>query len=129
MSWDVYLKRNGEPVAVERHEDGGTYALGGTTEAWLNVTYNYGGLFREAWPDPLEGPNALAQMLDGKTGAETLPKLEAAIVNLVEIAGGITPMVLEESSYWDATPRNATLALLRLAVWANDHPDAVWTVH
>lgn len=46
MSYDIYLC---DPVTREAIEvesphlmQGGTYALGGTTELWLNVTYNYG---------------------------------------------------------------------------------------
>ena len=45
MSYDISLR---EPVSGEQvyfdepHQmNGGTYALGGTTEAWLNITYNY----------------------------------------------------------------------------------------
>lgn len=38
---------------------GGTYAVGGTTELWMTVTYNY-----------------------GKTGAESIPILEKAIAAL-----------------------------------------------
>lgn len=45
MSYDIYLN---DPVTggiIELDEPhqmrGGNYAVGGTTEAWLNVTYNY----------------------------------------------------------------------------------------
>ena len=50
MSYDISLK---DPVTKETIEvkdahfmRGGTYALGGTKELWLNVTYNYGRIFR-----------------------------------------------------------------------------------
>ena len=50
MSYDISLK---DPVTKETIEvkdahfmQGGTYALGGTKELWLNVTYNYGRIFR-----------------------------------------------------------------------------------
>ena len=46
MSYDIYLK---DPVTKEVVEvdtphfiAGGTYAIGGTKELWLNVTYNLG---------------------------------------------------------------------------------------
>nr|DAH39863.1 MAG TPA: hypothetical protein [Caudoviricetes sp.] len=50
MSYDIRLL---DPVTRETVEveaphlmQGGTYALGGTTELWLNVTYNYGRHYR-----------------------------------------------------------------------------------
>ena len=48
MSYDIRIKRHdGTAVQLrERHNcTGGTYALGGTREAWLNVTYNYSSIF------------------------------------------------------------------------------------
>lgn len=50
MSWWVYLNgEDGEPVEVERHAEGGTYAVGGVPKAELNVTYNYGTYYRHVW--------------------------------------------------------------------------------
>lgn len=50
MSYDIYLcdPITHETIEVEEPHlmQGGTYALGGTTELWLNVTYNYGGHYR-----------------------------------------------------------------------------------
>ena len=48
MSHDIRIKRKDGTVVElkERHViTGGTYALGGTTEAWLNITYNYWRIF------------------------------------------------------------------------------------
>ena len=52
MSYDIYLK---DPVTQEVIEfdephqmKGGMYAVGGTTEAWLNVTYNYAQYYYDA---------------------------------------------------------------------------------
>ena len=50
MSWDISLtdRVTGEVL----HSDsphmmrGGTFMLGGTTELWLNITYNYGKIYR-----------------------------------------------------------------------------------
>ena len=42
MSYDVELKdKNGNLVRVDRHAEGGTYMIGGSTEGHLNITYNY----------------------------------------------------------------------------------------
>lgn len=47
MSYDVtFLDADDRPCVVPDHTEGGTYALGGTTEATLNVTYNYGPIAR-----------------------------------------------------------------------------------
>jgi hypothetical protein len=43
MSWWVYLEdEHGNPVDVDCHKEGGTYAMFGTSVAELNITYNYG---------------------------------------------------------------------------------------
>lgn len=50
MSYDIYLcdpiTREAIEVEAPHLMQGGTYALGGTTELWLNVTYNYGRHYR-----------------------------------------------------------------------------------
>lgn len=119
MSWDVYLEKDGTPVDVPRHEEGGTYALGGITEAELNVTYNYGREFRHVWPEPLPDSNCLKHMLDGRTAEETIAPLAAAIEKL-----GTT----RDDYYWAATPGNAGYALSLLLGWARANPDATWRV-
>ena len=58
MSWWVYLVDNLEKFKgedfedavceVEAHSEGGTYVVGGTNSAELNITWNYGGFFRDA---------------------------------------------------------------------------------
>ena len=52
MSYDISLV---DPVTKETlHVDdihfmtGGTFAIGGTTELWLNITYNYAHYYYEA---------------------------------------------------------------------------------
>ena len=116
MSWDVSLERAGP---VERREDGGTYVLGGTTEADLNVTYNYGGEFRSAWPEKIEGSNALGKMLDGRKALDTIPLMEQAIVTLTTDRDG---------DYWAPTPGNAGYALSILLGWARQYPKGTWRV-
>lgn len=119
MSWWATLEKDGKPVEVDRHEEGGTFALGGTPEAELNVTYNYGGHFREAWPEEIDGSGALRRMLDGRTGEETAPLLAAAVERLG---------TKRHSDYWEPTPGNAGRALDTLWRWAEEHPDATWRV-
>ena len=45
MSYDITLNDpvTKEPIQLDApHQmQGGTYAVGGTTEAWLNITWNY----------------------------------------------------------------------------------------
>ncbi len=52
MSYDIELVDpvTKEPVELDEphHMRGGTYAIGGTPHAHLNVTYNYGGIFSAA---------------------------------------------------------------------------------
>lgn len=52
MSYDIYLK---DPVTKEVIEfdephqmKGGMFAVGGTREAWLNITYNYANYYYSA---------------------------------------------------------------------------------
>ena len=54
---------------------GGTYALGGTTELWLNVTYNYARHYH------CLGERGIREIY-GKTGAESIPMLKAAALRL-----------------------------------------------
>ena len=112
MSYDIALCKNEEPVTVARHADGGTYALGGTTYAELNVTYNYG----KHYYQHLDEEKGL-RWLYGKTGAETVERLELAVKALG------TEQVAD---YWNPTPGNAGYALNILLGWAKQHPDAVW---
>ncbi|MFA5387835.1 MAG: hypothetical protein WC322_05655, partial [Candidatus Paceibacterota bacterium] len=59
-------------------EDGGTFRVGGTDECELNVTYNYGGLYADVFPD--EGlTNGRISWLYGKTGAETIDTLQRGV--------------------------------------------------
>lgn len=118
MSWDV---RFVDPVSKEtvylsesHHLAGGTLAVGGTREAWLNITYNYGGLFRKhLHTDGLAG-------LSGKTPDQMIPLLDKAI----DVLGTYT-----SDNYWDPTPGNAGAALTALRQLARlvrlDHPTAI----
>ncbi|WP_322152952.1 hypothetical protein [Paratractidigestivibacter sp.] len=90
---------------------GGTYALGGTTELWLNVTYNYGKHYYRVFGD--EGIRTIC----GMTGAESIPVLEAAAAKLSDEVS---------DDYWEPTEGNAKRPLLQLAAMARIRPDGVW---
>ena len=110
MSWDVYL---GSGVKVDQHEDGGTYVLGGTDRAELNVTYNYGQVYREAI-----GHN-LIDWLDGERAGDTITLLREVVDNLG---------TERDDDYWAPTPGNAGYAASILLRWAEQHPDEAWAV-
>lgn len=115
MSYDINLC---DPVTHDVLElddphdmRGGTYAMGGTREAHLNVTYNYGSSFRKVL-----GEDGI-RTIYGMTGAESIPVLEAAASRLADDATG---------NYWDATEGNAKRALLQLVALAKLRPDGIW---
>ena len=91
---------------------GGTYALGGTTEAALNITYNYASHYRRVF-----GSEEGIRSLYDKTGAESIPVLRAAIDKLGNDVS---------DNYWEPTEGNAKLALLQLLAMAQMRPDGVW---
>lgn len=114
MSWWIYLNdSNGQPVQIEKFSEGGTYAVGGISEATLNITYNYSRIFQEyLHPEGL-------RWLNEKKASEVLP----ALVNAVDQLG-----IQRDNDYWKATKGNAGLALSILAQWAKDNPDAMFLV-
>lgn len=77
MSYDIELRKDGELVRIPRHEEGGIYILGGTTEAQLNITYNYSPCYYKH----LDGEQGI-RWLYGKTGVETIARLEATVATL-----------------------------------------------
>lgn len=90
---------------------GGTYAMGGTTDLWLNVTYNYGKHYYRVL-----GEKGI-RTIYGMTGAESIPVLEAAAAKLSDEVS---------DDYWEATEGNAKRPLLQLAAMARMRPDGVW---
>ncbi|MEK7092133.1 MAG: hypothetical protein AAB907_00750 [Patescibacteria group bacterium] len=114
MSWDVYLTKNGKPVEVNRHCEGGIYAVGGSTEADLNVTYNYNPFYYQ-FLDKEKG----LRWLDQKITRDCTHRLYEAIKKL-----GTN----RDKNYWASTPGNAGYALVILLDWAKEHPDAIFEV-
>jgi len=134
MSYDICLKDpvTGDTLELEapHHMRGGTYAMGGTAEAHLNVTYNYAPQFFRVF-DALDKPRATApdwmhkdggpvrgvRTIYGLTGAESLPVLDRAISML---DNDVDP------DYWKATDGNAKRALMQLRALAAMRPDGMW---
>jgi hypothetical protein len=114
MSYDIRLTdTNGDTVVLRKAHNivGGIYALGGTREAWLNVTYNYSGHFNRV----LDGG---IRSLYGKTAADSILILESAAEKLGQD---------EVEDYWQPTEGNARRALLDLATLARlAPPESKW---
>ena len=114
MSWDVMLEDEaGKPVAVDKFAEGGTYPVGGTEYAALNVTYKYGRSFRTAL-----NPAGLA-WLGGKLAGDVIADLERAVASLG---------TERDPDYWADSPGNAGFALSILLRWAKANPQATFTV-
>ena len=138
MSYDIELC---DPVSHEtllldtsHHMTGGTYALGGTQEMWLNVTYNYAdwyympGVFAET-KEESKG----IRTIYGLTGAESIPVLRKAIAALEAMTGEYvdenTRKQCEKqgvTGYWLPTRENAIRPLYQLLALAQMWPDGVW---
>lgn len=119
MSYDLYLR---DPVTGEtlhsltpHHMTGGTYAIGGTTELWLNITFNYGEFYRK--PDVF-GEKGI-KGLEGISGADSIPMIENAIAHLGDDV---------DPNYWTATEGNAKKPLYMLLALAKMRPDGIWHV-
>ena len=115
MSYDISLL---DPVTKEtiqletpHHIRGGMYAVGGTTEAWLNITYNYSSHFYNVF-----GEKGI-RTIYGMTGAESIPVLKAAMDKL----GDDT-----DPDYWKETEGNAKRSLAGLLAFAQMRPDGIW---
>jgi len=115
VSYDIYLldPETRETVYLdEPHQlKGGTYALGGTAEAWLNIPYNYSDFFRQ-YIDPEKG----IRMLYGKKAKDCVPIL----VNAIDQLG-----TNSDPDYWAATPGNAGAALANLLALCRAAPESI----
>ena len=114
MSYDIYLRDSVTGETLELDEPhvltGGTYAMGGTTECWLNVTYNYAKHYVTI------GDKGI-RTIYGMTGKDSLPLLDATI----EALGDDT-----DPNYWASTEGNAKQALINLWALAAAKPEGVW---
>lgn len=117
MSYDISLKDpvTGETLETETPHQirGGTYCMGGTTECWLNITYNYAKHF---YREDVLGEKGI-RTIYGMSGAESIPVLKKAI----EALGNDV-----SANYWESTEGNAKRALYGLLALAQMRPDGVW---
>ena len=103
MGYSVRIKHeDGKDVLLPEKHDiaGGTYAVGGTRDARLYVTYNYAGIFARVM-----GEGGVNQ-LDGGCVRDSLPLLAKAISALGDAR--------HDDDYWKATDGNAKEALVKL---------------
>ena len=103
MSYDIDIVNpdTGETrVFEEKHNiTGGTYTVGGTNEAWLNITYNYAEVYYK-----MCGFNV--RTFSGLTVSEVLPTIKSAIKKLGNDRYG--------RDYWAPTLGNAGAAMADL---------------
>ncbi len=135
MSYDIYLNDpvTGDPLELSEPHfmRGGTYTVGGTTKARLNVTYNYAPHFYRVFEElPTPHPKAPAGLhqqgepvggirtIYRLTGAESIPILNRAIARLKD---DVT------DNYWEATEGNTKQALMQLRALATMRPDGIWS--
>lgn len=115
MSYDIYLKHpvTKEILAIEEAHNikGGTFAIGGTKEAWLNITYNYSKHYYNTM-----GEKGI-RTIYGMSGAESIPILKDAISKLGDDVS---------KDYWESTEGNAKSALYGLLALAQLRPDGIW---
>ncbi len=109
MSYWISLhdKITDEILEVPSFESGGTYVLGGSCEADLNVTYNYSKFFS------FKG-------LHERNAGDTIKEIAFAV-----LAMGTR----KDADYWKATEGNAGYALNILMKWAKQYPDGIWKVN
>lgn len=117
MSYDIALEDRvtGNILEVDTPHQirGGTYCVGGTRELWLNITYNYSGIFCRK---DVFGENGI-RTIYGMTGAESIPVLQKAINALKNDVS---------DDYWEPTEGNAKQALYGLLAFAQMRPDGIW---
>lgn len=112
MSYDVYMTYSDKKEClVPHHEEGGTYALGGSNAAWMNITWNYG-----QWYQIVLGQKGIREIY-GKTGLECQKLLSEAVERLG---------THRANDYWKSTAGNAGYALTILLRWSILHPEAVF---
>ena len=137
MSYDIYLRDRVTKETVHfdtpHQMTGGTYAVGGTTEAWLNVTYNYAQWYYKDGVFPNNGEdNSGIRSIYGLSGADSIPVLEHAIKVLESMTEDLSEKEIQEykdggaSGYWTPTRANAIRPLYQLLAMAKMRPDAEW---
>jgi len=108
MSWWVSITdpTTGVYMIVDSFTEGGTYAIGGSSEADLNVTYNYSGHFHQVL-----GLRDGLRSFDGMKVEDALPILKRAIPQLDTDVS---------NDYWEPTEGNARKVLEILEGWCGE---------
>ncbi len=137
MSYDISLC---DPVTKETlhaevpHKmEGGTYCKNGTTELWLNITYNYANWYYHdgTFADKKEDSEGI-RTIYGMSGAESIPVLKKAISFLESLDKDISKEERKKceeqgaTGYWMPTRANAIRPLYQLLAMAQIRPDGVW---
>ena len=137
MSYDISLVEPTTRETIEfdtpHHMKGGNYVLGGTTEAWLNITYNYARWYYKdgVFPNHGYGRKGIRSIYD-MTGADSIPVLQHAISVLEEMTEDLTEEEIKEceehgaGGYWLPTKENAIKPLYQLLTMAKMRPDGIW---
>ena len=119
MSYDIEaIDTNGNVIMFEEKHNytGGTYAVGGTEKAWLNITYNYAEVIDRFVQEGING-------LDGNSVRICVGDLTSAVVALNDDVA---------EDYWEPTEGNVKAALKNLLHLAVDVlavcPDARWRI-
>lgn len=107
---------------------GGTYVIGGTREAWLNITCNYTRWYCRADVFGEKGIRAIYDM----SGVDSIPVLEKAIKALENATDNLSDEEIKKferggaTGYWMPTRENAIKPLYQLLSMAKMRPDAIW---
>ena len=99
MSYDIAIVDEEDTVlrGSKVHKiAGGTYEMGGSYQAWLNITYNYSQFYYQIWPE------GLIDKFNGMNSKDAI----AYLLGAIKILGTKTTQ-----DYWEATPGNAGKAL------------------
>ena len=137
MSYDISLNDpvTGETIELEDEHfiRGGTYAIGGTRELWLNVTYNYAQwYYRPGVFAKTKKESKGIRTIYGMTGVESIPVLKKAISKLESMDEDISDDKRQKceahgaTGYWMPTRENAIKPLYQLLAMAQMRPDGVW---
>lgn len=143
MSYDIRLcdPVKKETILTEQPHQitGRIYAVGGTQEMWLNVTYNYSrwyyldGVFPPAVPDEdYHGGRGGIRSIYNMSGAESIPVLKQAISALESCKEDISEKERQDyeahgaTGYWMPARENAIRPLYQLLSFAQMRPDGIW---
>lgn len=116
MSYDISIvDKNKETIILDKPflEKGGTYAVGGTSLAEFNITFNYSKFLEKSLGYSIKE-------LDGKKVEDTLDNILNAILKLKDDD--------KTDNYWDPTEYNTKQALKSLLKLGLEAPNGYWEV-